>query len=55
MEEDIRYYCDQCGEEFEVGDHIIETDYHTIHEECEDDYIDMMKNSWQYKTFMKGD
>lgn len=52
MEE--KYYCEQCGQEIEDGDEIIITDHHTIHEDCEDDYIDMMRENWKYETFKKG-
>ena len=51
----MKYYCEQCGEEIKEGDDIIRTDFHTIHYECEDDYIDMMKNAWEYTTFKKED
>lgn len=46
-----KLYCDQCGEEIKIGDDYIKTHHHIIHEDCEDDYIDMMKNDWDYKTY----
>ncbi len=51
----MKYYCEQCGEEIKDGDDIIRTHFHVIHEECEDDYIDMMREDWTYETFKAGE
>lgn len=51
----MKVYCDQCGEEIEIGDDIIETDNHVIHEWCEDDYIDMMRDNWVCRTYGEED
>lgn len=48
----IKPYCEQCGDEFESGDEMVLTCFnHLIHEDCLDDYLDQLKQSFTYTTF----
>ena len=52
---DTKAYCEQCGEEFEDGDDTVYTCFnHLIHEDCLDDYLDELKQSFEYEIYHEG-